>query len=340
MADPVNSGVEQDERAAAETAAQATGVPDSDDVEVFQSGGVRALINSSTISYERLPMLENVFDRMVRLMSTSLRHFTSDTVEVNLAAVTSIRFGDYLNNIGHPALIGVARSDELDNYALISVDPSLIFSIVDVLLGGKRGGTPAFVEGRAYTTIEVSLVQRLIEMVLSDVTAAFQPLTQVSFRLDRLETNPRFAAITRDANAAILATFHIDMDGRGGDIRFLLPHATLEPVRKLLLQQFMGEKFGRDEIWESHLATEIFAACLDLETVVSTMTMPLGEVMSLKEGQTIPLNMAPDSKVDVFCGDVRLAQGKMGRVGDRVAVRLENDVKAGVALRAAIRGGQ
>jgi len=305
--------------------------PDSGDA----TGGVEALINSNAISYERLPMLENVFERMVRLMTSSLRSLTSDTLEVNLDQVTSIRFSEYLNTVPQPALIGVARSAELDNFALISVDPPLIFSIVDVLLGGRRAGAQPATEGRAYTTIEVSLIQRLIETVLADTATAFSPLTPVTMTLERLETNPRFAVVTRGANAAIMAKFRIEMEGRGGCIRLVLPYATLEPIRRLLLQQFMGEKLGRDDIWENHLATEILSASLDLKTVVDTVPMRLGDVMELEEGQTVMLNATPESVVNVYCGDVLGAQGRMGRVGDKVAVRLEKDVRAGAAIRAA-----
>ena len=67
----------------------------------------------------------------------------------------------------------------------------------------------------------------------------------------------RFAAISRPANAAILVRLRIDMEDRGGNIELLLPYATIEPIRAVLLQMFMGEKFGRDQIWEGHFATEI-----------------------------------------------------------------------------------
>ncbi len=90
--------------------------------------------------------------------------------------------------------------------------------------------------------------------MLHDLGEAFAPIAAVDFRFERLETNPRFAAITRLSNAAVLARLRIDMEDRGGRLELLLPYATLEPVRELLLQQFMGEKFGRDSIWESHLA--------------------------------------------------------------------------------------
>jgi flagellar motor switch protein FliM len=242
--------------------------------ETQDKSGIRAIVNSALVSYERLPMLEIVFDRLVRLMTTSLRNFTSDNVEVSLDNITSIRFGDYLNSIPLPAILAVFRAEELDNYGLFTVDSNLIYSIVDVLLGGRRGTAAMRIEGRPYTTIERTLVQRMIEVIMNDMCQAFEPLAPVSFTLDRLETNPRFAAIARPANAAILVKLRIDMEDRGGRIELMLPYATLEPIRKLLLQQFMGEKFGRDSIWESHLATELWSTRVEIDAILDEQLLP------------------------------------------------------------------
>src|SRR6202041_2352675 len=204
------------------------------EVNLDDNSGIRAIIDSAMVSYERLPMLEIVFDRLVRLMTTSLRNFTSDNVEVSLDSITSIRFGDYLNSIPLPAILAVFHAEELDNYGLFTVDSNLIYSIVDVLLGGRRGSSAMRIEGRPYTTIERTLVQRMVEVILQDRCSAFEPLAPVTCGLDRLENNPRFAAIPRPANAPILVKLRIDMEDRGGRTELLLPYATLEPIRKLL----------------------------------------------------------------------------------------------------------
>lgn len=286
--------------------------------------GIRAIINSALVSYERLPMLEIVFDRLVRLMTTSLRNFTSDNVEVSLDNISSIRFGDYLNSIPLPAILSVFRAQQLDNYGLLTVDSNLIYSVVDVLLGGRRGTSAMRIEGRPYTTIERTLVQRMIEVVLGDAKQAFEPLTDVDFTLERIETNPRFAAIARPANAAILVKLRIDMEDRGGRIELLLPYATLEPIRKMLLQQFMGEKFGRDNIWESHLATELWSTNMEVSAVLDETRMPLGKVMNLKIGDTLYLDATPDSSIELRCGSIPLSRGRMGRIGRNVALRLDS----------------
>ena len=288
--------------------------------------GIRAIINSALVSYERLPMLEIVFDRLVRLMTTNLRNFTSDNVEVSLDNISSIRFGDYLNSIPLPAILAVFRAEELDNYGLFTVDSNLIYSIVDVLLGGRRGTAAMRIEGRPYTTIERSLIERMTEVILQDLQTAFEPLNPIQFSLDRLETNPLFAAIARPSNAAILVKFRIDMEDRGGRLEMLLPYATLEPIRKLLLQQFMGEKFGRDSIWEQHLASEIWQTDINLEAVLDEQVLSLEDVMKFEVGQTLMLNASPNSVVDLKCGGVSLMNGQIGRLSNNVAIRINTGI--------------
>jgi flagellar motor switch protein FliM len=288
-----------------------------------ERSGIHAIINSALVAYERLPMLEVVFDRLVRMMTTSLRNFTSENVEVSLDNVTSIRFGDYLNSIPLPAILSVFRAEEWDNYGLLTVDSSLIYSVVDVLLGGRRGTAAMRIEGRPYTTIERNLIERMITVVLADMNAAFEPLTKVKFLYDRIETNPRFATIARPANAAIVARLRIDMEDRGGRLELLLPYATLEPVRELLLQMFMGEKFGRDSIWENHLATELWSTDVQIEAVLDEQVMSLRDVLNLQPGHTVMFNASPNSPVELRCGGVPMVSGRMGRVRGRIAVRVD-----------------
>lgn len=300
---------------------------DEEHEETGDKSGIQAILSSALVSYERLPMLEVVFDRLVRLMSTSLRNFTSDNVEVSLDNIASIRFGDYLNSIPLPAMLSVFKAEEWDNFGLVTVDSSLIYSIVDVLLGGRRGTAAVRVEGRPYTTIERSLVERMVHVMLGDLSAAFEPLSSVTFRFDRLETNPRFATISRPSNAAIVTRLRIDMEDRGGRLELLLPYATLEPVRELLLQMFMGEKFGRDSIWETHLAEELWMIEVDLEAVVDQQIMRLSEVFDLKIGSRIMFTATPDSLISLHCGGVPMYTGKMGRKGNQISIKIEERIE-------------
>lgn len=291
------------------------------------AGGVQAIVDSGVVQYERLPMLEIVFDRMIRLLSTSLRNLFQDNVEVTLDNITSVRFGDYLNAIPLPTLLGVFRAEQWENSGLVTVDSNLAYATFDLLLGGKRGGSSSRLDGRPFTAIEMTLVRRLVEIVLGDLEMSFQPLSPVSFGIDRIETNPRFATITRPGNAAILISLRLDVDGRGGMLQILFPYATIEPIRELLTQSFMGEKLGRDHVWEGHLATEIWQADVTMDAVLHEMMLPLKQVMSLKVGETLMFEAKPSDLITVRCGDWALTQGRIGRVDGHIAVQVTRPLR-------------
>ncbi|PCJ97532.1 MAG: flagellar motor switch protein FliM [Zetaproteobacteria bacterium] len=298
-----------------------------DGEETVENSGVMALINSAMVNYERLPMLDIVFDRLVRLMSTSLRNLTSDNVEVSLDQVSTVRFGDYINSIPLPAMLSVFKAEEWDNNGLMVTDSALIYSIVDVLLGGRKGESSIRVEGRPYTTIESKLVEKMIHVTLTDLSTAFDPLSPVSFNLDRVETNPRFATITQSGNACVLTRLRVDMGDRGGRMEILIPYATLEPIRELLLQMFMGEKFGRDSIWETHLTQELHKTDIQLQAVLGELAVPLGEMLNWKVGDQLMLNRYMNENVELRCGDFPMFKGPVGQRQGKIAVRIEEYIE-------------
>ena len=301
----------------------APGAPAGRTIGEDASSGMERMLLSGIVAYERLPMLEIVFDRLVRSMSTSLRNFTSDNVEVVFRGLASLRFADYIETIPSPSILGVFKAEQWDNYGLVMIDAPLIYSMVDVLLGGRPTSIAASVADRSFTTIERQLVERMIEVLLRDLSDAFAPLTEVRFRFDRLEVIGRFATISRGSNAAALANLRVNMDGRGGVMQILLPYATLEPVRELLLQQYMGETLGRDSIWETHLAEELRQTDIVLDAVLDEQIMDFATVLALRVGDTLPLNVSPGASVQLRCGPIPIFEGRTGRRGTRLAVLID-----------------
>jgi flagellar motor switch protein FliM len=297
--------------------------------------GIQAIVDSGSVTYERLPMLEIIFERLVRLLSTSLRNLFSDNVEVTLEGIRSVRFGDYINSISLPAMLAVFKAEEWDNFGLVTIESALTYSVLDTMLGGKRGQAAARVDGRPFTSIEMSLLRRVIGVVLGDAEAAFKPLSPVNFKIDRIESNPRFVSISRPANAAIRVELRFDMEGRGGSLHLLLPYATIEPIRELLLESFMGEKLGRDPIWENHLATEVWQADVAVKCVLHECTMPLKRVMKLEIGDTLMFDARPDSVASLRCGEFIVSEGRIGRVDDKIAVQVVSPLRRSKTTMAA-----
>ena len=284
--------------------------------------GLRAVLESRVIAHERLPMLEVVCDRVVRAFSSSMRNLTSDAIEVSLEEVTSTRFGEFVGRVALPAMIGVFHIQEWENYGLVTVESGLIYAVVDALLGGRGGSAPVLIDGRAFTTIETKLVSRMLDLALSDFSEAFAPIEPITMGLERIETNPRFAAIAGNSNIWAVATFRVDMDGRGGKFSMLLPYATLEPVREKLLQRFMGEKSGRDHIWEEHMVSEISKTDISLDVVLGEAAMSLDKLRSLAVGDVVNLAQSPDAPLELRCGGVPLGRAQIGQRSGKMAVRL------------------
>ena len=335
VADAEDSGDEQDELAAEweEMAAKPEDdrVLNQDEIDSLlgfddsaasqaDKTGIQAILTAARS--DRLPMLDVVFDRLVRLMSTSLRNFTSDNVEVSLKGINSFKFGDYLDSVSMPSMLNVFKAQEWDASAILIVDSTLVYSMIDILLGGKRDTALARVDDRAFTTIERNLVERLVHVILDDLGGAFEPLSPVHFRFDRLETNPRFATICKPSDGVIVAKIQIDMEDRGGSFEILIPYSTLEPIRELLHQGFMGEKFGRDTIWETHLSEELWMTDVDLTVILDEQVLSLGQIFELKIGSQLKLKATPKSSVDVRCGPTTVFRGVMGRKDENIAIKI------------------
>ncbi len=168
-------------------------------------------------------MLEIVFDRLVRIMSSTLRSFTNDNVEITMESIQSMRFGDYMNAVPSSSMFAVFKAVQWENYGLIVVDSSLSYSIIDILMGGPRGTGHAGVEARPHTAIERALIEKLITLALNDLSTAFSPVCAITLTFERLEISARFAAIARASNAVVMTRLHIDMEDRSGNMDLIIP---------------------------------------------------------------------------------------------------------------------
>lgn len=289
--------------------------------------GIDALISRTRDNYEKFPMLEVVFDRYSRSISTSLRAFTGENCEITIENILSIRFEDYLNTIPLPTMISVFQAVEWENLGLVTIESSLIYELVDILFGGgTEGKSNGFrAEGRAFTTIEQDIMKNFTRLVLDEMTQAFLPITTASFRFERLEVNPRFVAITMPSNPVVIVSCRIEFEGKGGKIDIVLPYATLEPVKPLLTQMFSGESFGTDSAWEGFLTDELRTTNLTLMAQLKKKIINLKDLSQFKIGTTLIMENFPDDDIDVRCNGVKVLKGKIGSYGDNVAISITDD---------------
>ncbi|MCT6855386.1 flagellar motor switch protein FliM [Bombella sp. ESL0385] len=290
-----------------------------------EESGMERIIKAGFVAYERMPMLENVFDRLVRFLSSTLRGFTNDNVDITMEDMRSLRFGDYMSGVPTSSLFSVFRAEQWRNYGLVILDSDLSYAIVDILMGAIPGRGAKAVENRPHTALERALIEKLVVITLADLSEAFTPVGKVDLSFERLEVSSSLAVIARPSNAAIAAKFHIDMGDRSGNMEIVIPYATFEPVREKLAQQFMGENFGSDSIWENHLISEIMETSVTVSTVFESSSFPLSQILALKKGSVLHLPCKADAphSVRMECDGTPLFEGTLGRLHNMQAVRID-----------------
>lgn len=296
------------------------------DLPERHESGMERVIRAGFVAYERMPMLEIVLDRLVRLLTTGLRNFTNDNVEITMEYTRSMCFGDYVNSVPSSSLFAVFKAVQWENYGLIVIDSALAYSIIDILMGGPRGKGHSGTEGRPHTAIERTLIEKLMTLTLRELSIAFSPVCQVDLVFERLEVSSRFAAIARASNAVVTSKMHIDMEDRTGNMDLVIPYATLEPVRDLLSQQFMGERFGRDSVWENHLISEIMETDAEILAVLEEQTVPLSTLLKMKPGTQLvfPHKVKNTLPVTLQCNQTTLFEGHLGQSSGKAAVKIDH----------------
>lgn len=286
--------------------------------------GFEALIGNVVVGIDRMPMLNIMVDRLAQLMTVRMRGFTGDNADVSIDGIQPCRLKDFLDTVSLPAMIAVLRIEPWEGYCLAALDPKLITSSMDMLLGGRRNrGAP--IEGRPYTAIERTFIERLTQDVIArDLKQAFELIADVDFVLERFETTPSYAAVTKLSAAAIMFRAEVAMENRGGHIDFLIPLSSFDPVREQLVEEFVGKRHGGDPAWRAHLAMVLPHAEVPLRAVIEQRPISTAEVMRWRVGSHLVLERRHDEPIDVFCDDLLVLRASIAEKDGRVALCVED----------------
>jgi flagellar motor switch protein FliM len=286
--------------------------------------GIKAVLEKSLQSYEKLPMLDIILYKFVRQLSTALRNLTSEVVDVSISEFNSLRFGSYFATVKNPHSIVVFKAVEWENWGLVTLENSLIFFLVDLLLGGKKNviATQETPLERDLTSIEKGIARQFSEIFLSELSQSFDQITPTTFTFDRMETNHNFVNIVRTGDAVIVLKLIVEIENQKKNIDLLIPYKTLEPVKEKMQQVFLGDSFGADKVWEKQLTETVMDIDLPVEAVITNRPATIEEVANLKIGDTIVMNHDKDEDIIVRSGAIELFTGKIGKVDDKVAINL------------------
>mgnify|MGYP002700293993 CR=1 FL=1 len=272
----------------------------------------------------RMPTLEMVNERFARHMRISLFNMMRRTAEVSINGIQMIKFGEYIHTLFVPTSLNMVRFRPLKGTGLITMEARLVFILVDNFFGGD-GRYHAKIEGREFTPTERRIIQMLLKLIFEDYKEAWSPVMDVSFEYLDSEVNPSMANIVSPTEVVVISSFHIELDGGGGDFHVALPYSMLEPIRELLDAGVQSDKEDTDMRWSKALRDEIMDVPVALNTKFLEVELPLSQIMDLQAGDIIPIEMP--EHITVLIEDLPTFRAKLGRSRENIALKIEEKIK-------------
>lgn len=305
------------------------GVDDVDDVDEPIENDNEGAVNFDFSSQDRIvrgrmPTLELINERFARHMRISLFNMLRKTAEVSINGVQMMKFGEYQNTLYVPTSLNMVRFRPLKGTALITMEARLVFILVENFFGGD-GRFHAKIEGREFTPTERRIIQLLLKIVFEDYKEAWSPVMGVEFEYLDSEVNPSMANIVSPTEVIVVSSFHIEVDGGGGDFHVVMPYSMVEPIRELLDAGVQSDKMETDVRWSSALREEIMDCPVNFRVNLLEKDISLRDLMELQPGDIIPIEMPEHATM--FVEDLPTYRVKMGRSEDKLAVQISEEIE-------------
>ncbi len=272
----------------------------------------------------RMPTLELVNERFARHLRISLFNMMRRTAEVSINGVRMIKFSEYIHSLFVPTSLNMVHFKPLKGTGLVTLEAQLVFILVENFFGGE-GKRHTKIEGREFTPTERRIIQMLLKIIFEDYTEAWNPVMSVEFEYLDSEVNPAMANIVSPTEVIVINSFHIELDGGGGDFHVAMPYSMLEPIRELLDAGVQSDKGDTDLRWAKALRDEIMDVRVGLTAKLLETELTLREIRDLQPGDIIPLDM-PES-ILVSIEGMPTFHAKLGRVKEMQALKITDRLK-------------
>lgn len=278
--------------------------------------------NQVRIVRGRMPTLEMINERFARLFRSSLFNMLRRTPEVAVAPVKMQKFSEYVHSLHVPTSLNLVKIQPLRGTALVVLDPKFVFAVVDNFFGGN--GRFAKIEGREFTATETRVIHMLLKHVFANMKEAWSHVAQLDIEYLNSEINPHFANIVSPTEIVVVTSFHIELDGGGGDVHITMPYSMLEPMRELLDAGVASDRVEHDERWVQALKEELEDAEVELTTSLGRGRISMQQLMDLQAGDIIPCDFT--GRATVLAEDVPIFRGTFGVSHGQQAVQIEERV--------------
>ncbi|CAD7850497.1 MAG: Flagellar motor switch protein FliM [Olavius algarvensis Gamma 3 endosymbiont] len=272
----------------------------------------------------RLPTLEMINDRFARYFRVSFFNLLRISPEISVSGIEMIKFSEYINTMAAPTSMSLLKMAPLRGTGMIVLDPKLVFILVDNFFGGN-GKIQAEIEDREFTSTELRVIQKVVQMCFIDLVKAWQPVMAVEYSYHSHEINPQMANIVSPSEVIVVSSFSLELDGGGGDLQVVFPYSMIEPIRTLLDAGVQSDHGDLDQRWSILLKEELMHARINLQALFVEKQLPVSDLINFKAGDIIPIEMP--EQVLLLAEEMPIIRGQYGEHQGNTAVKVEDIVK-------------
>jgi flagellar motor switch protein FliM len=296
------------------------------DVSGDQNAGCEAVpydFSSQNRGFQaEMPALKLANENFCRSFRQSLYAVLRKGIQVAVPQTQTKKYGDFLQGFPAPASLHLFRMEPLRGQAILAVEPPLIFSFVDIFLGGSGKGTPP-AEGREFTAVETRLIHKVVSQVLKDLEKAWNPIQPLALQYLRGEKNPQMAAIADPNDWVLTLSIQLEMEQPLGAITLCLPWSLLEPLKDKLCGVQKKEAPGSDPRWMERLAERLRTSEVEVVVEFGKGQVKTQDLLKLKVGDVIPLNKELATPLMAKIQGVPKFLGRGGVYGAKKAFQVE-----------------
>jgi len=301
-----------------------TGEGHKPEVEEAPADGIRNhdLRSQERIVRGRMPTMETINERFARNSRSGLFNLLRKTPEVSIGGIKVHKYSTFLREIVVPTNFNIMAVRPLRGSGLIILEPNFVFAAIDAMFGGA-GKFHTRIEGRDFSPTEQRVIQRLVDTITAEYKKAWHGIYPLELQYQRSEMQPQFANIAAPGEIVVSSSFTYEFGDASGTMHLCIPYATLEPIRDVLYASVQGDAAEPDRRWVNVLKQEIQAAEVTLVTELATAETTVEQLLALKAGDFIELDLDPmvQAKVDgvpVFACHYGTSSGKYAIKIDRL----------------------
>jgi len=278
------------------------------------------------VSKEQMRAFQVLHESFSREFGAALSSMLRNIVEVKLISVDQLTYSEFVFSLENPTCFNLLESAGLEGHVILDLNPSIIFPIIDRLLGGGRNlrqNAPP----RPLTEIELRLATRITKLAMKTLTNAWSSIVDLGLRVSQIESNPQLVQIVPPNEVIVLVSFEVTMGDIRGIMNLCVPYNVIEPLSSKLSSDTWSSYTKQDDDPEHQRLLEASVKSAEVEMVVNLATTSLttGEVSNLAVGDVIMTEKEVVSEIDVFIEDRLVFRGHPGTHRGQRAVRITSD---------------